>query len=416
MRIDVVSIFPQYLAPLELSLLGRAHAGGLLDLRTHDLRDWTHDRHRTVDDSPYGGGPGMVMRPEPWGEAIDALLARGHPGDDQPTLIVPTPAGTPFRQPLAEQLAARPWLIVACGRYEGIDHRVTEHFSARLDVIELSIGDYVLNGGEAAALVVIEAVARLLPGFVGNPASLVEESHTGEAVRELEYPVYTRPGTWRGLDVPSILLSGDHGRIESWRRDQSVRRTAERRPDLAHPAQLLMVPGIAEPADIRLATPADAGELWTLQRACYAGQAYAGEAAGGGLVNESFKDLRHGMAAWLTFVVRAGGRLVASARCRGGNDGSWRMERLLVAPDLAGRGIDRWLLRHVEATAPAGTTSYRLCTDAASERELRFYRQLGYRRSGGSAHEPGTVVLVKMPDEAASRGAANATVTDEADD
>lgn len=231
MRIDVVTIFPDYLAPLDLSLPGRARQADLLDLRVHDLRRWTHDRHRTVDDTPYGGGAGMVMRPEPWGEALDELA----PDDaaDRPTLLVPTPAGVPFGQTDAERLATLPWLIVACGRYEGIDQRVVDHAATRMPVEEVSIGDYVLNGGEVAALVVIEAVVRLLPGFMGNPGSLAVESH-GTAVDGglLENPVYTKPASWRGLDVPEVLLSGHHGNVERWRREQSLERTRRRRPDL----------------------------------------------------------------------------------------------------------------------------------------------------------------------------------------
>jgi tRNA (guanine37-N1)-methyltransferase len=226
MRIDVVTIFPGYLAPLRESLLGRAVDRGLLSLGVHDLRDWTHDRHRTVDDTPYGGGAGMVMRPEPWGEALDALAP---PDGPQPRLIVPTPAGEVFTQRLAGELADEPWLMFACGRYEGIDSRVVTAAAGRMRVTEVSLGDYVLNGGEVAALAVIEAVARLVPGFVGNPASLGEESHADGL---LEYPVYTKPASWRDLDVPDVLLSGHHGAIARWRRDQSLLRTAERRPDL----------------------------------------------------------------------------------------------------------------------------------------------------------------------------------------
>lgn len=231
MRIDVVSIFPDYLAPLELSLVGRARATRLLDLHIHDLRQWSHDRHHTTDDTPYGGGAGMVMKPEPWGEALDALAPPGT--EPVPRLLVMTPSGRPFNQRAAEGLATEPWLVLACGRYEGIDQRVTEYAAARMPVDEISIGDYVLGGGEVAALVVIEAVARLLPGFVGNPESLVEESHaTGDGGGLLEYPVYTKPPTWRGLDVPEVLLSGHHGKVARWRRDQALRRTAARRPDL----------------------------------------------------------------------------------------------------------------------------------------------------------------------------------------
>ena len=230
MRIDIISIFPEYLAPLELSLLGKARAGGLVDLSTHDLRAWTTDRHRTVDDTPYGGGAGMVMRPEPWGAALDDVMGAA---PTPPTLVVPTPAGEPFTQKMAAALASRPWLVFACGRYEGIDQRVVDHYAARLPVAEVSIGDYVLNGGEVAAMVIVEAVVRLLPGFLGNPASLAEESHgTGEGCGLLEYPVYTKPAVWREQAVPEVLLSGNHAGIARWRRDQALRRTAKRRPDL----------------------------------------------------------------------------------------------------------------------------------------------------------------------------------------
>ena len=227
MRVDVLTIFPEYLAPLQLSLLGKAREQGLLDVRVHDLRDWTHDRHRTVDDTPYGGGAGMVMRPEPWGEALDAVAPPYAPA--APLLVVPTPTGRRFDQALARELAAEDWLVFACGRYEGIDARVVEQASTRMRVLEVSLGDYVLNGGEVAVLVVVEAVARLLPGVVGNPESLVEESHS-EGL--LEYPVYTKPPVWRGLPVPAVLRSGDHGAVARWRRDQALRRTAARRPDL----------------------------------------------------------------------------------------------------------------------------------------------------------------------------------------
>jgi tRNA (guanine37-N1)-methyltransferase len=226
MRLDIVSIFPDYLAPLRLSLVGKAVAAGTLDLRVHDLRDWTHDRHRTVDDTPTGGGAGMVMRPEPWGEALDSVAP---PGGPQPRLVVPTPAGTPFTQKVAHDLAAEPWLVFACGRYEGIDQRVVEYAGRRMRVDELSIGDYVLTGGEVAVLVIVEAVARLLPGVLGNPESLAEESHSAGL---LEYPVYTKPPQWHDLGVPPVLLSGHHGQIARWRRDEALRRTLRRRPDL----------------------------------------------------------------------------------------------------------------------------------------------------------------------------------------
>jgi tRNA (guanine37-N1)-methyltransferase len=235
MRIDLVSIFPDYFAPLDLSLAGKARAAGLLDIHVHDLRQWAHDRHHTVDDTPYGGGAGMVMKPEPWGEALDDVVADGAPGtpEARPLLVVPTPSGEPFSQRRAEDLSVRPWLVFACGRYEGIDQRVVDDAADRMDVLEVSIGDYVLNGGEVAALVVVEAVVRLLPGFMGNPASLTEESHaTGPGGGLLEYPVFTKPPRWRGRDVPEVLFSGHHARIARWRRDQALRRTRDRRPDL----------------------------------------------------------------------------------------------------------------------------------------------------------------------------------------
>lgn len=224
MRVDVISIFPDYLAPLELSLIGKARQAGLLDVRVHDLREFTHDRHRTVDDTPYGGGAGMVMKAEPWGEALDAIAS------PDAVIVVPTPAGEPFTQSLAEELVGHEHLVFACGRYEGIDQRVIEDARRRWTVREVSLGDFVLNGGEVAALAIIEAVARLLPGFMGNPESLAEESHGADGL--LEYPVYTKPASWRGLDVPDVLLSGDHARIAAWRRDQAESRTRERRPEL----------------------------------------------------------------------------------------------------------------------------------------------------------------------------------------
>lgn len=235
MRIDIVSIFPAYLDPLRLSLVGKAVDDAIIDLRVHDLRDWTHDRHRTVDDTPYGGGPGMVMRPEPWGEALDAIAASGQGA--RPVLVVPTPAGLPFSQATAQAWSADPWLVFACGRYEGIDARVAAHYAGRGDwagVREASIGDYVLAGGEAAVLAMVEAVARLLPGVLGNEVSAADDSFAPGAMDALlEGPVFTKPPAWRGLDVPEVLLSGHHGRIAEWRREQARIRTAERRPDLA---------------------------------------------------------------------------------------------------------------------------------------------------------------------------------------
>lgn len=249
MRIDIITIFPDYFTPLQLSLIGRAVNDGLLEVNVHDLRDWTQDRHRTVDDTPYGGGAGMVMKPEPWGEALDELLA-DHAREDllaryarvpsqptsRPVLLVPTPSGHLFDQRLASELSMLPRLAFACGRYEGIDHRVVQWAQGPFDVREVSIGDYVLNGGEVAVLAMIEAIARLIPGVVGNPESLVEESHSEAVEGLLEYPVYTKPATWRGLEVPPVLLSGHHGRVARARAEWSQEITRERRPDLLNPA------------------------------------------------------------------------------------------------------------------------------------------------------------------------------------
>jgi tRNA (guanine37-N1)-methyltransferase len=229
MRIDVVTIFPDYLAPLHQSLVGKAIERGQVTLGVHDLRQWTDDVHRTVDDTPYGGGPGMVMRPEPWGRALDTLAPGAGP---QPRLIVPTPAGAPFTQAGAADLAAEPWLLFACGRYEGIDARVVDYAARRMRVDEISLGDYVLAGGEAATLVVVEAVVRLLPGVLGNERSAVDDSFAPGASGLLEAPAYTKPASWRGLDVPEVLLSGNHAAIASWRAERSRERTAQRRPDL----------------------------------------------------------------------------------------------------------------------------------------------------------------------------------------
>jgi tRNA (guanine37-N1)-methyltransferase len=226
MRIDVVTIFPEYLAPVRQSLLGKAIERGVVELHVHDLRTWTDDVHRSVDDAPYGGGPGMVMLAEPWGRALDHLAP---PGSTQPRLLIPSPAGVPFTQVMARELADEPWLLFACGRYEGIDARVAEYAAQRMRVDEVSIGDYVLAGGEAAVLVIVEAVSRLLPGVLGNAESAADDSFSDGL---LEAPAYTRPASWRGLSVPPVLLSGNHGEIARWRAERSRMRTEQRRPDL----------------------------------------------------------------------------------------------------------------------------------------------------------------------------------------
>ena len=223
MRIDVVTIFPDYLEPLRQALPGKAIDAGIISLAVHDLRRWTHDVHRSVDDSPYGGGPGMVMTAPVWGEALDEICS------DETLLIVPTPAGRLFDQADAQRLSAEKHLVFACGRYEGIDQRVVDDAARRMRVEEVSIGDYVLPGGESAALVMIEATVRLLPDVLGNPESHQDDSHSNGL---LEGPSYTRPPSWRGLDVPEVLLSGDHAKVAEWLREQGLHRTRERRPDL----------------------------------------------------------------------------------------------------------------------------------------------------------------------------------------
>ena len=223
MRIDIVSIFPEFFGVLDISLLGKAREKGIIELGVHDLRDFTHDRHRTVDDTPYGGGAGMVMKPEPWGEALDSVIT------PDTVVIFPSPAGERFTQATARELALEQHLVFGCGRYEGIDQRVIENARATNRVREISLGDYVLNGGEVAVMAMIEAIGRLVPGVIGNPESLTEESHEDGL---LEYPSYTKPAVWRDREVPPVLLSGNHGAIAAWRREQQVERTTKNRPDL----------------------------------------------------------------------------------------------------------------------------------------------------------------------------------------
>jgi tRNA (guanine37-N1)-methyltransferase len=222
-RIDIVTIFPDFFGVLDISLLGKARERGIIELGIHDLRDFTYDRHRTVDDTPYGGGAGMVMRPEPWGEALDSTIT------PETVVIVPTPAGVPFTQAAARELAQEKHLVFTCGRYEGIDQRVIDYAASQVRVREISLGDYVLNGGEVATMAMIEAIGRLVPGVIGNPESLTEESHEQGL---LEYPSFTKPATWRELSVPDVLLSGNHKAIADWRHEQQLERTRRVRPDL----------------------------------------------------------------------------------------------------------------------------------------------------------------------------------------
>ena len=401
-RLDVVSIFPEYLSALDLSLLGKAQRDGILEVHVHDLRQFAHDRHRSVDDSPFGGGAGMVMTPEPWAEALEHVVSQGATDDvPVPRLVVPGPGGQPFTQAMARELAGEPWLAFACGRYEGIDERVYEHAQARMPVTVVSLGDYVLNGGEVAVLAIVEAVGRLLPGVVGNAASLVEESHEDGL---LEYPVYTRPARWDDggtvREVPPVLLSGDHAAIAAWRHEQRLRRTAARRPDLLAPAATV---GALADLDVRVAVPADAPELFVLQRACWMPE---GRVSGDWTIpplDESLDDVRGWLAQWTTYVARvrgdAGvpGRLVGAVRgrVRPGDPTVWGSGRLMVAPDLHGRGLGRELLELAEAAAPASVETFWINTGAVSEANQRRYRRAGYRRVPGEGSSPGSVDLVK---------------------
>ena len=349
MRVDVVSIFPDYLAPLDLSLIGKAREDGLLDVRVHDLRDFTHDRHRTVDDTPYGGGAGMVMKAQPWSEALDHVLAQDNPSQAKPRLIVPGPGGQPFTQTLARELADEPWLAFACGRYEGIDERVYDHAreDLGLEVSVVSLGDYVLNGGEVAVLAMVEAIGRLVPGVIGNAESLVEESHEDGL---LEYPIYTKPASWNGREVPAVLLSGNHGAIAAWRHEQRLARTAERRPDLLHASHAAPDGGDVV---ISAATPGDVPELAVLMRACWVQEAVANDTLDIPALHESLDDVRASLETTQTWVARSGGRLVGAVRTSaGGSDDDWFVGRLCVVPDLQGRGLGRCLLEHAESTAP----------------------------------------------------------------
>jgi tRNA (guanine37-N1)-methyltransferase len=322
----------------------------------------------------------MVMRPEPWGLALDALAA----GQTNPRLLVLSPSGRTFTQSFAHELAAERHLIFACGRYEGIDARVVEYAAARMRVDEVSIGDYVLNGGEIAALVVIEAVVRLLPGVIGNPESLTEESHAADHEGLLEGPSYTKPPSWRGLTVPEVLLSGHHERIAAWRRAQAVARTRQRRPELLPTSELVIEP----------ARPDDAGELWTLQLAAYLSEGQVNSSLSIPPLTQTLDELRGSLSTGTVLVARRGHRLVGSVRGELQDDDVWYIGRLMVAPDLWGQGIGSELMTAIEGFAPAGTTRLRLLTGAASEHNLAYYRRRGYREVARDVDNVGVVVVI----------------------
>ena len=386
MRCDIISIFPEYLEPLKLSLPGQAQRKGLLDVAVHDLRDFAHDRHRTVDDTPYGGGAGMVMKPQPWWEALEHVRTLGV---GTPTLIVPGPGGEVLTQRLARELADEDWLIFACGRYEGIDERVYEAAADVMPVRVISLGDYVLNGGEVAVLAMIEAAARLLPGFMGNAESLVEESHEDGL---LEYPVYTKPATWQGREVPPVLLSGDHGKVAAWRHQQRLERTAARRPDLLHASSALTPGGVDDRwggALIAKATPADVGDLLTCTHACWLREGILNDTLMIPAQHETVESLTASLHEWDTYVLRHDGRFIGSVRGKLVDD-TWHIGRLMVVPDLHGRGLGRALLEFIQEFAPSGATRFELFTGTGSEHNLKLYKKAGFR---GVVQPNGTTVV-----------------------
>ncbi len=444
MRLDLVTIFPAYFHVLDVSLMGRAQEAGLLDVVVHDLRDWTTDRHRTVDDAPYGGGAGMVMRADVWGRALDEVLevdqgeaegshtegpsAAGTPSSmdanlRRRVLAVPTPAGVPLTQAVAQDLAGADQIVIACGRYEGIDQRVADHYSDQeIEVVEYSIGDYVLNGGEVAALVLVETVARLLDGVLGNPESLAEESHSPSGL--LEYPVYTRPRTWRGMDAPEVLLSGDHARIARWRRDRALVRTARRRPDLVDrldPRALdgrdrevlagagrLLVPRRADVV-LRPARPGEAVDVSALARdtfplACPAGLDQEDIAAfmDRNLSVEEFARMLADPTDHRILVVEVPGEepslIGYTCTILGGPDGmpaelvrpgrielgAAYLSKCYVRPEWHGSGVAGALLERAVADveARARNSQVVLGTNIANKRAKRFYRHHGFVVAG----------------------------------
>lgn len=423
MRFDLISVFPEFFDVLKLSLVGKAREHGLLDIHAHNLRDWTTDPHRTVDDTPAGGGAGMVMRPDIWGRAIDTVLQAG---SGRQVLAIPTPSGTPLTQRACEDLSHADQVIVACGRYEGIDARVAQHYAGQAEVFEFSLGDYVLNGGEIAAIALVEAVGRLIPGMVGNAQSLVEESFSEAGL--LEYPVYTRPEEWRGLTIPAVLTSGDHGVARRWRRDRALDRTAERRPEMiaALDAATLdkkdrryltslgyLVPKSAphpERAEVRPASASDAPTLAALAArtfpdACPPAMSPASIAA---FINEHLSerafaeylaDLR-----WVTTVLISDGHPVGytlallpeGSGVAGVKDGApdgvverdgplVELSKVYVDRAYRGTGATAWLMdvtlaRLAEATSDYPRPVVWLGTNAGNRRAQHAYRKAGFEK------------------------------------
>lgn len=437
MRFDLISIFPDYFAPLRLSLMGKAEDAGLVQLHAHDLRDWATGKHRSVDDTPYGGGAGMVMRADVWARALDDVLsvplaARGAedaPASPRRVVAIPTPSGTPLTQPRVEDLARADQIIVACGRYEGIDARVAEHYhGVGVEVVEFSIGDYVLNGGEVAAMVLTEAVARLLDGFMGNPDSLVEESHSGAGL--LEYPVFTKPREFRSIEIPEVLLGGNHAAIERWRRDRAIEKTVRVRPDLAlsldassltpedratlaHCGVAYPQAGAAERLDVRLAGLEDVVAVSEL-----AGRTFP-DACPENLPQEAIDDhiarqlnpdvfdaLISDPERHRVFVAEVWGGLVGyvlthvgpdalpSELVRPGRveDGSAYLSKCYVDQAWRGSGIaDVLLERAVADAAELGHTAVVLGTNRGNKAAQAFYKRHGFRKRSTRTFDVGGV-------------------------
>ena len=436
-RFDLISIFPDYFAPLRLSLMGKAEDAGLVHLQAHDLRDWATGKHRSVDDTPYGGGAGMVMRADVWARALDDVLSvpladgvdEGAHASPRRILAIPTPSGIPLTQPRVEDLARADQIIVACGRYEGIDARVAEHYrSVGVEVVEFSIGDYVLNGGEVAAMVLTEAVARLLDGFMGNPDSLVEESHSGAGL--LEYPVFTKPREFRSLEIPEVLLGGNHAAIERWRRDRAIEKTASVRPDLALSLDASSLTaedratlarcgvaypreGAARPLSVRLARPEDAAAVSELAARTFPDACPASlpseaieEHITTQLAPEVFEAAIASPDQHRLFVAEAGADLVGYALTHVGPDAlpsdlvrpgrveesSAYLSKCYVDRAWRGSGIADALIEH--AVADAGAAGHRaivLGTNRGNKAAQAFYKRHGFRKRSTRTFDVGGV-------------------------
>ena len=458
MRFDLVTIFPDFFAPLELSLMGKARDAGLIDVHVHDLRDWADDKHRSVDDTPYGGGAGMVMRPDVWGKALDEIVSAPLPQTDayaahevnihdedglsevrnlhheRRVLAIPTPSGIPVTQKMAEDLARADQIVFACGRYEGIDQRVADHYrSEEYEVYEFSLGDYVLNGGEVAAMVLIEAIGRLIDGFMGNRDSIVEESHSDSGL--LEYPAYTRPKVWRGYEVPEVLLGGDHAAIERWRRDRALIRTATRRPDMVRVldpdtlsitdrevlagAGTVLYPRHAQ-IRLRLARPTEAEELSrfaarTFPLACpeHLGQDAINAFIAEKLSVAEFTRMLDNPADYRIWVARlkdVNQLLGYTLTVLGGPDGtpndmvrpgkiergSAYLSKCYVAPEWHGSGISGALLERAVAdvAACARNSQVVLGTNIANKRAHFFYKRHGFKVVGRRTFMVGEVANI----------------------